>query len=208
VTGSSEAIALAGQLSIMFFVAFFVLTGGAALARRFLGLRGDHAETQQRAQRALLECSRQIRLYVGMLIVTNTALGIAVWAAFALAELPDATGWGVAAAVLHVVPYLGMTVLATLGAAETFLAHQTLGATLGMAAFIVLLSTLLGALVTSWLQGRAARMSPAAVFVGLVFWGALWGVWGLFLGPPLVVLFKVVVEHSRSGHKLARLMQA
>jgi predicted PurR-regulated permease PerM len=45
------------------------------------------------------------------------------------------------------------------------------------------------------------------VFIGVVFWGALWGVWGLFLGPALVVLFKVVAEHSRWGHRLARLMQ-
>ena len=42
---------------------------------------------------------------------------------------------------------------------------------------------------------------------GLVFWGALWRVWGLFLGPALVLLLKVIAEHSRSGQRLARLMQ-
>jgi predicted PurR-regulated permease PerM len=50
-------------------------------------------------------------------------------------------------------------------------------------------------------------MNPAVVFIGLVFWGALWGLWGLFLGPALVVVLKVVAEHSRSGVRLARLMQ-
>jgi len=131
----------------------------------------------------------------------------AVWVVFWFAELPDAAGWGVTAAVLHVVPYLGMVLLTALGAAETFLVRETAGAALGMAAVLVLLSTLIGSLVTTWLQGRSAKMNPAAVFIGLVFWGALWGIWGLFLGPPLVVLFKVVAEHSRSGLRLARLMQ-
>ena len=50
-------------------------------------------------------------------------------------------------------------------------------------------------------------MNAAAVVIGLVFWGALWGVWGLFLGPALVVLLKVVAEHTRSGVRLAKLMQ-
>jgi predicted PurR-regulated permease PerM len=207
VGGSGVALAFAGHLSIIFFVAFFVLTGGKALAEGFLGLWGYHAQAHDRARRALVECARQIRLYAGVLLVTNAALGITVWAAFAAIDLPDAVGWGVTAAVLHVVPYLGMAVLATLGAAEAFLAYETLGAALGMAGFLVLLSTLLGTLVSSWLQGRAAKMNPAAVFIGLVFWGALWGVWGLFLGPPLIVLFKVVLEHSRSGQRLARLMR-
>jgi predicted PurR-regulated permease PerM len=45
-----------------------------------------------------------------------------------------------------------------------------------MATFLVLLSTLIGTLVAAWLQGRAAKMNSAAVFIGLVFWGALWGV--------------------------------
>jgi predicted PurR-regulated permease PerM len=76
-----------------------------------------------------------------------------------------------------------------------------------MAGLLVMTSTLIGTLVTAWLQGRAAKMNAAAVFIGLVFWGALWGIWGLFLGPALVVVLKVVAEHSRSGQRLARLMQ-
>lgn len=205
--GSGVAVAFATHLSIIFFVAFFVLAGGAALTTRFLGLWSYHPAAHRRARQATVEAARQIRRYAGVLLVTNTALGVAVWAAFALAELPDAVAWGVTAAVLHVVPYLGMALLACLGAAETFLAHESLGAALAMAAFLVLMSTLLGTLVAAWLQGRAAKMNPAAVFIGLVFWGALWGVWGLFLGPALVVLLKVVAEHTRSGQRWARLME-
>jgi predicted PurR-regulated permease PerM len=207
VTGSSVLIGFAGNLSIIFFIAFFVLTGGKPLTERFLALWTYHPDAHDRAHRAMRECARQIRIYAGVLLVTNTVVGVLVWIAFSLADLPDAAGWGVTAAVLHVVPYLGMALLTALGAAETFLAHESVGAALGMAAFVVLTSTLIGTLVTAWLQGRAAKMNSAAVFIGLVFWGALWGIWGLFLGPALVVLLKVVAEHSRSGHQMAKLMQ-
>ncbi len=207
VSGSSALLKFAGDLTIILFVAFFVLVGGQPLAERFLDLWGARPELRERAERAAAECVRQIRLYGGVLLVTNTIVGLAVWAAFALAGLPDAGGWGITAAVLHVVPYLGMALLTGLGAAETFLAHGTFTSALGMASFLVLLSTLIGTVVTAWLQGRAAKMNAAAVFVGVVFWGSLWGVWGLLLGPALVVLLKVVAEHTLPGQRFARLMQ-
>jgi predicted PurR-regulated permease PerM len=207
VSGSGALLKFAGDLTIIFFIAFFVLAGGKPLADRFLGLWGERPGLKLRAEHAALECVRQIHIYGGVLLVTNTVVGLVVWAAFALAGLPDAGGWGVTAAVLHVVPYLGMALLTGLGAAEAFLAHGSVGAALGMAAFIVLMSTLIGTVVTAWLQGRAAKMNAAAVFIGVVFWGALWGVWGLLLGPALVVLLKVVAEHTRPGRRLAQLMQ-
>ena len=207
VSGSSALLKLAGDLTIIFFIAFFVLVGGPPLAERFLGLWNERPGLRLRAEHAALECVRQIRIYSGVLLVTNTVVGIAVWAAFTVAGLPDAAGWGVTAALLHVVPYLGMAMLTGLGAAETYLAYGTFGAALGMAAFLVLLSMLVGTVVTAWLQGRAAKMNAAAVFIGVVFWGALWGLWGLLLGPALVVLLKVVAEHTRPGQHLAHLMQ-
>ena len=207
VSGSGVLFKLVGDLTIAFFVAFFVLVGGPPLADRFLDLWGERPGLRLRAEHCALECVRQIRIYSAVLLVTNTVVGLAVWAAFSASGMPDAAGWGVTAAVLHVVPYIGMALLTALGAAEAFLAHGTLGAALGMGGFIVLMSMLLGTVVTAWLQGRAAKVNPAVVFVGVVFWGALWGVWGLLLGPALVVLLKVVAEHTRPGQQLAHLMK-
>ena len=207
VSGSGMLIKFFGDLTIIVFTAFFALSGGPPLAARFLDLWGNDAARRQRAEHAALECVRQIHLYGGVLLITNGIVGVAIWAAFALAGLPDAAGWGVAAVVLHVVPYLGMALLTVLGTAETYLAHGSALTALGMGAFIALLSTLIGTVVSAVLQGRAARMNAATVFIGVVFWGSLWGVWGLLLGPALVVLFKVVAEHTVAGRRLSGLMQ-
>jgi predicted PurR-regulated permease PerM len=207
VSGSGVLLKFAADLTLILFIAFFVLAGGTPLLERFLDQWGPHPVARARTEQALLECVRQVRLYAGVLLVTNVMIGLVVWGAFTAGGLPDAAGWGVAAAVLHVVPYVGMALLTGLGAAESFLAHGTLGAAFGMAGALVLSSTVIGTLVSAWLQGRAAKMNAAAVFIGLVFWGALWGIWGLFLGPALVVVLKVAAEHSRSGQRLARLMQ-
>lgn len=207
VSGSGAVLKLAGDLTIILFIAFFVLSGGQPLALRFLDLWDERPGLRARAEHAALECVRQIRIYCAVLLVTNTIIGLAVWLAFTVSGLPDAAGWGITAGVLHVVPYLGMALLTGLGAAEAYLAYGTFAAALGMAAFVVTLSTLIGTVVTAWLQGRAAKMNAAVLFVGVVFWGALWGAWGLLLGPALVVLLKVVAEHTRPGLRVARLMQ-
>ena len=135
VSGSSALFALAGDLIVVFFVAFFVLAGGPPLAVRFLDLWDTRPELRARAEHAAVECVRQVRIYGGVLLVTNTIMGLAVWAAFTATGLPDAGGWGITAAVLHVVPYLGMALLTGLGAAETFLAHGTLASAFGMGLF-------------------------------------------------------------------------
>jgi predicted PurR-regulated permease PerM len=205
-SGSTVLFKFAADLTVILFVAFFVLSGGARLADRFVNLWGHSAHGRMRAERGLEECGRQIRLYAGVLLVTNTVIGVTVWIVFAMSGLPDAAMWGVTAAVLHVIPYLGMALLTAMGAAETFLVHGTFGSAIGMAAFVVVLSTLVGTAMTAWLQSRAAKMNPAAVFIGLCFWGALWGVWGLFLGPALVVVLKVIAQNSRSAHRMAKLM--
>lgn len=208
VSSSGALLHFLGDLTLVIFVAFFALAGSTPLEVRFLDLWGNDPPRRVRAASALHEGARQIHLYGGVLLVTNTLVGLLIWGAFSAAGLPDAAGWGVAAGVLHVVPYLGMALLTALGAAETYLAHGSVVTAIGMAAFIVLLSTVVGTVVTAILQGRAARMNPAAVFVGVVFWGVLWGVWGLLLGPALVVLTKVVAEHTTIGRRFAGLMAA
>ncbi len=208
VSSSGALLHFLGDLTLVIFVAFFALAGSAPLAVRFLDLWGNDPPRRERAASALHEGARQIHLYGGVLLVTNTIMGLLIWGAFSAAGLPDAAGWGVAAGVLHVVPYLGMALLTALGTAETYLAHGSVVTALGMAGFIVMLSTVVGTVVTAILQGHAARMNPAAVFIGVVFWGVLWGVWGLLLGPALVVLTKVVAEHTSVGRRFGGLMSA
>ena len=207
VTGSSALLHIGANLLVMFFTAFFVLSGGRHLAVQFLDLWSYRPEALAHARLALAECAHQVLLYAAVLVITNSMVGISVWVAFSLAQLPDPAGWGVTAAILHIVPYLGMALLTGLGAAETYLTHQTVSSALGMAMFLAVLSTLIGTLITAWMQGRVSKVNPAVMFIGIVFWGALWGVWGLFLGPALVVLIKVLAQHSARGKAVARLMQ-
>jgi predicted PurR-regulated permease PerM len=70
---------------------------------------------------------------------------------------------------------------------------------LGMAVLVggisLTIATLVGVVLTTWMTGRIARMNTVAVFIGLLLFGWLWGVWGVLLAVPLVVIIKVVSDH-------------
>jgi predicted PurR-regulated permease PerM len=68
------------------------------------------------------------------------------------------------------------------------------------------IATLVGTFVTTWMTGRIAHMNAAAVFISLLFWGWLWGVWGLLLSIPIIVIVKVVSQHVKQLHAMAELL--
>ena len=68
------------------------------------------------------------------------------------------------------------------------------------------IATLVGTFVTTWMTGRIAKMNAAAVFISLLFWGWLWGVWGMLLSIPIVVICKVVSEHVEELQPVAELL--
>jgi glucose/arabinose dehydrogenase len=68
-------------------------------------------------------------------------------------------------------------------------------------------AVVVGTFVTTWMAGRIALMNPAAVFIALLFSGWLWGVWGMLLSIPLMVILKVVSQHVGAMHPLAELLK-
>ena len=68
------------------------------------------------------------------------------------------------------------------------------------------MATEVGTFVTTWMTGRIDKMNPAAVFIGLLFWGWLWGIWGLLLGVPIIVVMKVIAEHIEGLQSVAELL--
>jgi predicted PurR-regulated permease PerM len=71
----------------------------------------------------------------------------------------------------------------------------------------VLIAVIEAYLVTPWLTSRAAEMNPVAVFVGLAFWGWIWGLPGLLLALPLMMMLKAVGEHIDAFRPVVTLLR-
>jgi predicted PurR-regulated permease PerM len=64
-----------------------------------------------------------------------------------------------------------------------------------VSAVAMLITSLEGFLLTPMLMSRAARMNAVAVFVGLLFWGWVWNVWGMLLAVPMLMVVKSICDH-------------
>jgi predicted PurR-regulated permease PerM len=68
------------------------------------------------------------------------------------------------------------------------------------------IATVVGTFVVTWMTGKIAKMNAAAVFISLLFWGWLWGVWGMLLSIPIIVIVKVVSERVEQLEPVAELL--
>ena len=68
------------------------------------------------------------------------------------------------------------------------------------------MATLVGSVFATWLSARQTRMNTTATFVGLLFFGWIWGLWGILLGIPLLAIVKTICERTDSLHRVAELL--
>ena len=129
------------------------------------------------------------------MLLVNVAVGLAIGAGFFAMGLDRPMVWGIAAAVLHTIPYVGAAMLAGAAALIAYGQFGTLQMALLAATIPIVVAVILGIFVQTWLMGRAARMNTPAVFVSLLFWGMLWGGWGLLLAVPIMVAIKTLCDH-------------
>ena len=129
-----------------------------------------------------------------MQFLTSALVGALTWLALLAIGLENAAVWGIVAGVLNLVPYAGSLVTAVASALVGFLQFGSLNMALVVGGASLVIHMVVGNLLTPWLTSRASRMSPVAVFVGLLAWGWLWGVWGLLLGVPILMIVKSVCD--------------
>ena len=203
--GKSAAVAATQVMAVLFLV-FFMLASGDTFKRKLVRLFGETLSEKKVTVQAIDEIDQQVRRYLGVLLVSNLLVGMGTWLAFEIMGVEYAELWGVAAGVLHTAPYFGPTVIALGTLVAGFLqfgdwshAFMVSGVTIGVA-------TVVGSVFATWLSARQTRMNTTATFVGLLFFGWLWGLWGVLLAIPLLAIIKSICERTEGGRVVAELL--
>jgi predicted PurR-regulated permease PerM len=204
--GSMTLMGFMGQATMVLFLVFFLLVSGDKFKRKLVNSAGSSLKKKKLTVQILSDINTSIQRYMFMLLVTNALIGLLTWAVFTGIGLRNAGTWALANAMLHVIPYFGSLMISGAIGIAAFMQFDSIstallvtGASLGIATFI-------GILITTWMTGRIAKMNAAAIFVALLFWGWLWGIWGLLLGVPIIVVVKVVSEHVEGMEIIAGLL--
>jgi predicted PurR-regulated permease PerM len=193
-SGTLGLVTLAGQGVMVILIAFFLLASGTTFRRKMVKLAGPTLTHKRVTVQALDEISEQIQRYLLVQIFTSAVVGVATWLAFLWIGLEHAALWGLAAAITNMVPYLGAVIIAGGAALAAFLQFGAIDVALLVVGVSTVLQSLVDYLLLPWLTSKASRLNPVAVFVGVLAWGWLWGLWGLLLGVPILMAVKAVCD--------------
>ncbi|NUZ04594.1 AI-2E family transporter [Piscinibacter koreensis] len=207
-TGTIGLVTLAGQAVIVFFLTLFLLASGDTFRRKMVKLTGPRLSQKKITVQALDEITAQIQRYLLVQLATSIVVGVATGIGFYWLGLQHAAVWGIVAAVTNLIPYLGAVVVGLASMLVAFIQFGSIDMALAIGATSFGVHTVVGNVLTPWWTGRASRMSPLVVFVGVLAFGWLWGIWGLLLGVPILMVVKSVCDRVEELKPIGEMMGA
>ena len=193
-TGTIGLASLIGQVTVVTFLTYFLLLSGDTFRRKLVKITGPSLSNKKITVQALNEITGQIQRYLLVQLLASIVVGVATGLAFWALGLKHAAVWGIAAGILNLVPYIGSIVVTGAAALVAFLQFGQINLALAVAGASLFIHTIVGNLIVPLLTSKTSRMNPVAVFIGVLGWGWLWGVWGLLLGIPILMVVKAVCD--------------
>lgn len=193
-SGTVGLVSLIGQMTVVTFLTFFLLMSGDTFRRKLVKITGPTLTNKKITVQALDEINAQIQRYLLVQLLASVVMGLSTWLVFWALGLKHAAVWGLAAAILNLIPYIGSVLVTGAAGLVAFLQFGEINMALVVVGASLIIHTLEGNIMVPLLTSRASRMNPVAVFIGVLGWGWLWGVWGLLLGIPILMVVKAVCD--------------
>ena len=179
-----------GTAGIVIIFTVFMLIQREDLRDRLLHLAGP--ERLPLTTQAVDEASQRVSRYLLAQVAVNFTLGVLIAAGLFFIHVPNAALWGLLAALLRFIPYVGIWMSAAAPLALALASSDSWWPVLETAGLFVALESLTGNALEPWLYGSSTGLSPAAIIVAATFWTWLWGGVGLLLSTPLTVCIVVL----------------
>ena len=173
----------------------FMLLDRENLRDRFIRIAGGRLTTMTQA---LDEASRRINRYLLLQMVVNVLYGVVIGVGLRLIGIPNASLWGVAAALLRFLPYAGPPMAAAMPIFFSLAVFNDWRHALETAGLFFVLEVVVSNFIEPLLYGAHVGLSALAIIVAAIFWTLIWGIPGLFLSTPLTVFLVVMGRYVPS----------
>ena len=195
-TVAPSLLGVLATLGVVLIFVVFVLLFREDLRDRLVRLVGR--QDLHRTILAMNDAARRLSRFFLFQVAINTGFGAFIGAGLAVSGLPNPVLWGILAAMMRFVPFIGTFIAAT---PPVLLAVAVSpGWTLAVIVLLlfVLSELIMGQVVEPLIYGHSTGLSPIAVIVSATFWAFLWGPVGLLLSTPLTVCLVVIGRHVES----------
>jgi predicted PurR-regulated permease PerM len=183
-----------GQALTVLFLTIFLLYEDDSFKRKLVA-QMESRNNKRITVRILNDIATQIGRFIWVQALTSTLVAIATWLALWWIGIAEPMVWGVLAGVLNVVPYFGPLIVTAGLAIVGFLQFGTLEMAAFVAGVALVITTFEGMFLTPHLLSRAASLNHVAIFLAIAFWSWAWGVPGMLLAVPMLMVFKAVCDN-------------
>jgi predicted PurR-regulated permease PerM len=204
--GGMNLIGGAGQFAVILFLVYFFLVTGDLYKRKIVKIAGPALWQKKLTVQILDEINLQISSFIRVQVVTSAVVAIATSIALWYFGMEQYIIWGLLAGIFNSIPYIGPILVSGGLGIVAFIQFDDVPKTIEICAVAFLITSLEGFLLTPALMSRAARMNPVAIFVGLLFWSWIWGVWGAVLAVPMLMMLKAVCDHIEDLQPVGELL--
>ena len=195
-----------GQFGVILFLVYFLLVTGDLYKRKMVKIAGPTLAKKRVTVQILDEINQQIENFIKVQLITSLIVAVATGLVLWGFGVENFAMWGLLAGLFNSIPYMG-PILVTGGLAiVAFMQFNDVAKSLYVSGAAFLITSLEGFLLTPMLMGRAAQMNPVAVFVGLLFWSWVWGIWGTVLAVPMLMMLKAICDHVEDLQPIGELL--
>jgi predicted PurR-regulated permease PerM len=193
-TGGLGAIGIAGQGVTVLFLTIFLLYEDDSFKRKLVAQMETH-NSKRITVRILNDIAKQIERFIWVQALTSVTVALTTWLALWWLGIAEPAVWGVLAGVLNVVPYFGPLIVTAGLAIVGFLQFGTIEMAALVAGVALAITTFEGMILTPLPLSRAASLNHVAIFLAIAFWSWAWGVPGMLLAVPMLMVLKAVCDH-------------
>jgi predicted PurR-regulated permease PerM len=193
-TGSIGMLGILGQAVTVLFLTIFLLYEDDSFKRKLVA-QMESVNSKRITVRILNDIATQIGRFFWVQALTSVAVAVATWLALSWVGVAEPLVWGVFAGVMNVVPYFGPLIVTAGLAIVGFLQFGTIEQAAMVAGVALAITTIEGMFLTPHLLSRAASLNHVAIFLAIAFWSWAWGVPGMLLAVPMLMVVKAVCDH-------------
>ncbi|WP_319783715.1 AI-2E family transporter [Oceanisphaera sp. IT1-181] len=203
---ASAAVVVISQTFSALLLVYFLLAVGKMYRRKVIRISGPSFERMRKAAHIMEDFHHQVRRFLFVMLLSSVFVGGVTGLAFWLLGVEQAGLWGLMAGVASGIPYLGPLLIFIGTAIAAFLQFGTLDMAFIVAGTSLAITSIQGNLLTPWLTSHLSSLNPVAIFVGLLFWGWIWGPVGLIIATPLLMVIKSLCDHVTNLRPLGELL--
>ena len=181
------------SLVVVIVLLYFLLASGDLFLSKLIHVLPTLSDKKKAVQIAR-EIEQNISRYLLTITFINTGIGVGSGFIFWALGMPNPALWGAVAGLLNFVPTVGALSSATLVAVVAAMTFPSLGHALLVPTAFLAFTIIMGTFVSPLIMGRRLTLNPVVIFLGLSFWGWLWGIPGALLAVPMLAMFKIFCD--------------